>query len=347
MRLRTPLMLLSLFVVVATVATWLVFVTLRREVQGPTNTYSAMFTDASGLKTGDDVRIAGVRVGRVDSIDLDDNLARVTFRVEKNQPLYTDTAASVPYQNIIGQRYLGLSPGTAHQHTLLADRDRIPVQRTRASFDISNLLNGFKPLFALLSPQQVDNLTDGIIQALQGDSGSVLTLVTQTSALAQTLAGPDAVLGDVINNLNEVTAVLAKQNTNLQTLIGQSRDIMVTLAGRRDELVASVGSVNSAVGRLAQIVTAIYPDLQQLIARDPGFLAHLTGAGQDRFSITATNLILVWKGLARITQSGAYIDGYLCDINSTIFAFLSRVIPALVKLGSPGNIVEHSPICSK
>lgn len=347
MTLRKPLMMLSLFLVVATAATWLVFVTLRREVQGPTNTYSAMFTDASGLKIGDDVRIAGVRVGRVDSIDLDGTLARVTFRVEKNQHIYNDTTASVTYQNIIGQRYLGLSPGTAQQHTLLADKDRIPVERTRPSFDISNLLNGFEPLFALLSPQQVDNLTNGIIQALQGDSGSVLTLVTQTSALAQTLAGPDAVLGDVINNLNEVTTVLAKQNTNLQTLIGQSRDIMVTLAGRRDELVASVGSINSAVGRLAQIVTAIYPNLQQLITRDPGFLAQLTGEGQERFSMMAANLILVWKGLARMTQSGAYIDGYLCDINSTIFAFLSRVIPAIVKLASPGNIVEHSPICSK
>jgi phospholipid/cholesterol/gamma-HCH transport system substrate-binding protein len=347
MRLRKPLMTLSLFLVVATVATWLVFVTLSREVQGPTNTYSAMFTDASGLKLGDDVRIAGVRVGRVDSIDLDGTLARVTFRVEKNQPLYTDTTASVPYQNIIGQRYLGLSPGTVQQHTRLADKGRIPLQRTRPSFDISNLLNGFKPLFALLSPKQVDNLTNGIIQALQGDSGSIWTLVTQTSALAQTLAGPDAVLGDVINNLNDVTAVLAEQNTNLQTLIGQSRDIMVTLAGRRDELVASVGSINGAVGRLAQIVTAIYPDLQQLIARDPGFLAHLTGEGQQRFSATVTDLILVWKGLARMTQSGAYIDGYLCDINSTIFAFLSRSIPAIVRLASPGNIVQHSPICSK
>lgn len=347
MRLRRPLMMFSLFLVVATVASWLVFVTLRREVQGPTNSYSAMFTDVSGLETGDDVRVAGVRVGRVDGIDLDGILARVTFRVEKNQPVYSDTTVSVTYQNIIGQRYVGLSPGSAQQHTLLADKDRIPVERTRPSFDISHLLNGFEPLFALLSPQQVDNLTGGIIQALQGDSGSVLTLVTQTSSLAKTLAGPDAVLGDVINSLNEVAAILAKQNTNLQTLIGQSRDIMVTLAGRRDELVASVGSINSAVGRLARIVASIYPDLQQLIVREPGFVAQLTGEGQDRFSMMAANLILVWKGLARMTQSGAYIDGYLCDVNSTIFAFLSRVIPGIVKLASPGNIVQHSPICSK
>jgi phospholipid/cholesterol/gamma-HCH transport system substrate-binding protein len=329
------------------VATWLVFVTLRREVPGPTNTYSAMFTDVSGLKTGDDVRIAGVRVGRVDDIDLDGTLARVSFRVEKNQPLYNDTNASVAYQNIIGQRYLGLAPGNDQQHTLMSDKDRIPVERTRPSFDISNLLNGFEPLFALLNPQQVDNLTTGIIQALQGDSKSVLTLITQTSTLAETLAGPDAVLGDVINNLNTVTAVLAKQNTNLQTLIGQSRDVMVTLASRRDELVASAGSINSAVGRLAEIVNNVYPDLQEFIEREPGLLAHLTGDGRDRFSMLAANLILIWKDLARITQSGAYVDGYLCDINSSIFAFLSRVIPGIVKLASPGNIVQHSPICGK
>jgi phospholipid/cholesterol/gamma-HCH transport system substrate-binding protein len=345
MRYRKPLIGLSLFLVIATVSTWLVFNTLRREVPGPTNTYSAVFTDVSGLKLGDDVRLAGVRVGRVDGVDLDGTLAKVTFRVQKNQVLYDDTIASVTYQNIIGQRYLGLSPGTSGHHAPLANNGRIPVGRTKPSFDISNLLNGFEPLFTLLSPQQVDNLTNGIIQALQGDSGSILTLITQTSALAESLAGPDAILGEVINNLNDATDILAKQDANLQAVIRQSRGALATLAVRRDELVASGGSINRAVGRLAVIINNIYPDLQQLTHREPGFIAHLTGEGRDRFSMVAANLILIWKGLARMSQDGAYIDGYLCDINSTIFAFLGRVIPAVVKLASPGNIVEHSPIC--
>jgi phospholipid/cholesterol/gamma-HCH transport system substrate-binding protein len=347
MRYRKPLILLSLFLVVSTVSTWLVLNTLRREVTGPVNAYSAIFTDVSGLKTGDDVRIAGVRVGRVDGIDLDGTQAKVNFRVQRNQPLYNDTVVSVTYQNIIGQRYIALSPGTAQHHAPLANAARIPVERTKPSFDISNLLNGFEPLFELMSPQQVDNLTNGIIQALQGDSGSVLTLITQTSALAETLAGPDAVLGDLINNLNDVTAILAKQNTNLQTVIRQSRDVVVTLANRRDELMASVGSINLAAGRLAEIVNNVYPQFHQLMVREPGFLGLLTGDAKDRFSMFMANLILVWKGLARASQSGAYADGVVCDINSTIFAFLGRVIPAFVKLASPGNIVQHSPICSK
>jgi phospholipid/cholesterol/gamma-HCH transport system substrate-binding protein len=342
-----PAITLSVFLVVSLVASWLVFNTLRRDVPGPTFDYSATFTDVSGLKTGDDVRIAGVRVGRVDSIELEGTQARVGFRVERDQRLYTDTTATVTYQNIIGQRYIGLASGNDPKHTLMPDEGHIPVEHTRPSFDISALLNGFEPLFALLSPEQVDNLTSGIVESLQGKSGSVLTLLTQTSALAQTLAGPDAVLGELISNLDAVTAVLAKQNSNLQTLISQTSDVMATLGARRDELVKSAASIEHAVTRLAQIVASVYPELDQFITREPGFLGHLTGEGRDRFSMFAANLILVWKGLARASQSGAYADGYICDVNSTVFAFLSRVIPAVVKLASPGNIVQHSPICSK
>ena len=87
---RKSLIGLSLFLVAAIVTTSMVFVTLRRDVSGPTNTYTAMFTDVSGLHPGDDVRIAGVRVGRVDSIDLDGTLAKVTFRIAKDQECRSD-----------------------------------------------------------------------------------------------------------------------------------------------------------------------------------------------------------------------------------------------------------------
>lgn len=345
MRYRSALIGLSLFLVVSTIATWLVFTTLRREVTGPTNTYTAVFTDISGLHSGDDVRTAGVRVGRVDRVELDGNLARVTFRVPKTHALYDDTMASVTYQNIIGQRYLGLSPGTDTFHTRLPDHGNIPVEHTSPSFDISHLLNGFEPLFTLLSPQQVDNLTGGIIHALQGDSASLVTLISQTSALAESLAGPDQILGEVIANLDEVTAVLAHQDRDLQAVIDHSRAALSTLAARRDELTASTGSITQATDRMSVLLDAVYPQLDELLRREPGFVGHLTGEGRERFAHYGGNLVLVLKGLSRATQSGSYIDGYICDINSTVFAFLGRVIPGTVKLASPGNIVQHSPIC--
>jgi phospholipid/cholesterol/gamma-HCH transport system substrate-binding protein len=343
---RKPLIGLSLFLVVAAVASWMVFVTLRREVTGPTNTYSAIFTDVSGLHPGDDVRVAGVRVGRVDGVDLEGTLAKVSFRVQREQVLYHDTIAAVIYQNIIGQRYLGLSGGTSGDRTPLADRSQIPLERTRPSFDISYLLNGFEPLVALLDPRQVDNLTNGIIQALQGDSGSVLTLITETSALAESLAGPDQVLGELITKLNDVVTNLARQSDGLQTMIGQTRDVLVTLGNRRDQMVASTGSIRAAMVRLATITDNIRPDLQEIIRREPGFTAHLTGDARQRFAYMGANLPTLLKGLARVSEDGAYLNGYLCDVDSSIFAFLSRVIPAVVRLASPGNITQHSPMCT-
>ncbi|MCB9438858.1 MAG: MCE family protein [Mycolicibacterium sp.] len=337
----------GVFLAVSIALTWLVFITLRREVQGPTNTYTAMFTDVSGLKPGDDVRMAGVRIGRVDGIDLDGRLARVTFRIQRNQTLYDDTVATITYQSIIGQRYVGLAPGKSEQHTAVASGYRIPLEHTRPSFDISNLLNGFEPLFTFLSPQQVDNLTGGLIKAFQGDDGSVLNLITQTSALAQTLAGPDAVLGDLITHLNEVTAIVAAQSTNTQDLIRHSRNVMVALSERRGELVDSVGSIGSATTQLARVLDGMYADLDAIITREPGFVAHMAGPGRDRLSMFGSNLPSVWRSLSRMTQSGAYVDAYLCDINVTVFASLGRVVPGMVKLASPGNIVQHSPICSK
>jgi phospholipid/cholesterol/gamma-HCH transport system substrate-binding protein len=286
-----------------------------------------------------------VRVGRVDGVDLEGTLAKVTFRVQNEQVLYTDTVASVTYQNIIGQRYLGLSPGSTGDQKKLPEHGEIPVEHTEPSFDLTYLLKGFEPLFTLLDPKQVDNLTTAIIESLQGDSGTVLSLITQTSALAGLVAGPDQVLGEVITNLDAVVTNLATQNANLSTVISHTRDVMAGLSNRREELRASVGSISATMGRLATIADSVYPDLHELTTRQPGFAAHLVGDGRDRFAFFGANLPYLLKGLARITQSGAYGDVYICDVDSSLFAFLKRLIPDIVRAATPGDVIKHSAVC--
>ncbi|SEA60478.1 MULTISPECIES: MCE family protein [unclassified Mycobacterium] len=342
---RKPLIGLSLFLAFAIVVTWMVYRTLDRGISGTTNSYSATFTDVSGLHAGDDVRVAGVRVGRVDDVELDGTHAKVTFQVQKDQRLYSNTIASVTYQNIIGQRYLGLSSGTGSESRPLAAGGRIPLEHTEPSFDITYLLRGFEPLFTLLDPKQVDNLTEGIIQALQGNNGSVLSLITQTSALAQTFGGPDQVLGDLIVNLNTVVTNLASQNANLQMVITHTRDIMVGLGNRRDELRASVGSITKTVGRLATIADNVYPDLHSLVTREPGFTTQLTGDARNRIGFLGANLPAGLKALARFTQEGSYADIYACDVTSSMFKFLTTLIPAYVSGATPGNTIKHSAVC--
>ena len=344
-RYRRPVIGFAVFMATAVAMTWMVFATLQREVAGPTNTYSAIFTDVSGMAPGDDVRVAGVRVGRVDKIDLAGTLAKVTFRVQRNQVLYTNTVASVTYQNIIGQRYLGLSQGPAGDQTPLPNLGQIPKERTNPSLDLSYVLNGFEPLFTQLDANQVDNLANAIIEALQGDSGSILVLTTQASALAETLAGPDQVLGDLIANLNQLTSSLAAQNTNLQTMIREARGAMAELANRRETLVSSVGSINSTAGRLATVVNNITPDLQEFVGRQPGFLDYGLHDGRQRFAYMAANLPFLIKGLARITQEGSYMNAYACDVDFALWRGLFNWFRAFVAWTTPGNETKHTQMC--
>ena len=243
MRYRGALIGLSLFMIVAVMLTWLVYVTLRRDVAGKTVPYAALFSDVFGLREGDDVRMAGVRVGRVEKIELQGDLAKVSFVVQSNQQLLGTTVASVTYQNIVGQRYLGLSLGKIGDPGQLPAESVIPVDRTDPSFDVGTLLNGYEPLFSVLNPRDADNLTKGVIQSLQGDEASIAALVDQTSRLTESFAGRDEALGQVITHLNVVVDNLARHNNDLDQVITQARDMVSTFDARRPELVSSTGSV--------------------------------------------------------------------------------------------------------
>ena len=186
MRTRKALIGFSLFAVIALGLTYVMWSTLLRSIDGETHEYTATFTDVLGLRSGDDVRMAGVRVGRIESIALDDaNHPRVTFRVQADQQLYANTKALVRYQNLIGQRYVALAAGPGDAGPLSAGGE-IPIERTEGSFDISTLLAGFQPLFAVLQPDQVNSLSETLVQALQGNGVSMSTLITEAAGLAAT-----------------------------------------------------------------------------------------------------------------------------------------------------------------
>jgi len=342
---RKPLIGLSLFMIVAVTLTWLIFASLRRDVAGSTTPYSAMFTDVYGLREGDDVRVAGVRVGRVEKVELDGKRAKVSFVVQQDQRLFGTTVASVTYQNIVGQRYLGLSLGNEGDPTPLRPGSVIPLERTEPSFDVTKLLNGYEPLFSLLNPRDADNLTNGIIQSLQGDTSSLATLVGQTSTLTETFAGRDQALGHVITDLNKVVGSLAEQNTNFDGALTQTRKVVASLDERRTELVDSLGSASRTLSHVAAIASADYPALRELIDRKPGVTRHLLDV-EPQVAFFGDNLPLMLKGLARAAGNGSWGNAYLCDVNFLgFFPGLNDVVPIIVNAATPGNKMQFTPRC--
>ena len=353
MTFRGTLIGLCLFMVVSTVLTWLVYATLRRDVAGATTGYAAVFTDVYGLREGDDVRMAGVRVGRVEKVTLDGKLAKVSFIVQSDQKLYGNTVASVTYQNIIGQRYLGLSLGTLGSTEQLPRGSVIGVEHTEPSFDVGALLNGFKPLMSLLDPKQADDLTRGVLESLSGDQASITALVDQSSTLTATLAGRDEVLGDLITSLNRLTGTIAGQNDQLDHALTQARRAVADLDSRRPVLQSSVGSLAQTTRQLARIADEVFPSLEEMINREPGFTKHMAGI-EPQLAFTGANLPLLLKGLGRAFGDGAYGTAYLCDLNATgFFPGLNDVTTIIVNAATPGNarpitrenLAWHSPRC--
>lgn len=345
MKYRGALIGLSLFMVVSVTLTWLVYVTLRRDVAGDTVPYAAVFTDVFGLRQGDDVRMAGVRVGRVENVELEGSNAKVSFVVQADQQVLGNTVASVTYQNIVGQRYLGLSLGTVGDTAPLPAGSVIPVDRTDPSFDVGALLNGYEPLFSVLNPRDADNLTKGVIASLQGDEASIAALVDQTARLTDSFAGRDQELGEVITDLNAVATNLARHNGDLDHVIAQTRTMVSTFDARRPELVESMGSISRVVQQLSVVADDVHPPLNELVTREPGFAAHMVTI-EPQLAFTGANLPLLLKGFARITNEGAYFNTYACDLNATgFFPGLNDVTPIIVAAATPGNKTAYSPRC--
>lgn len=344
-RRRGPLLGLCLFLVVATVLTWMVYVTLRRDVGGPATSYSAVFTDVFGLREGDDVRVAGVRVGRVQTIELQGTLAKVSFLVQDGHRLTTGTVAAVDYQNIVGQRYLALDRGRAEAATVLPAGSVIGIDRTEPSFDIGTLLNGYEPLFAVLDPDQVNNLTNAVVGSLQGDTAAITQLVDQTSVLTETFVGQDRALDRVIAGMDGVVGNLAGQNDHFERTITAARKAVTAFDNRRDSLVSSLGTMTAVAGNLSRIGRDVQPTVRDMLNRQPGYTRHMLDI-EPQIAYTGLNTPLLLKGLSRVFGEGAYMNAYACDVNVYgFFPGLNDVVPIIVDAATPGGTAKHTPKC--
>ncbi|QIS23832.1 MCE family protein [Nocardia terpenica] len=340
MSIRRPLIGFGIFALVSVLVTVVVWNTLARTVSGDTNTYSATFSDVLGLRAGDDVRMAGVRVGKVEKIEIDrQHHARVTFIVQRDQTLYGDTKALVRYQNLIGQRYVALAAGTKGDDTVLRNGGSIPLDRTEPSFDISGLLNGFQPLFDSLSPDKINDLSNTFVQALQGDGVSLSAFITQAAAVAGDFQRRDAILSDVITNLSAVMQGLAKRGDELETLVTQTRALIGGLYEQGQSLQSSTVQIANATTSLVNMVSQVQPKITaaQNSTRDALSLLIDNGSKLDQAAVDLPNVL---DDLGKATSEGAYNNAYVCSLDVSLYGVL---LPRGLVPQIGGN--SHSAVC--
>src|SRR6478735_3464739 len=235
MKWKGSLVKLVVFALVTLAATGALAMTIANIQFGSKASYTAMVTDATGVVEGQDVRIAGVRVGEVSGVHVakapgtGQSVAQIDFTVLKSSVLTQGTEVTVKYRNLVGQRYLALTQGTGSPAPL-ADGATIPLARTHPALDLTVLFNGFKPLFAALSPNDVNELSGLLIQTLQGEGGDVNTLLAKTASLTSAIADRDAVIGRTIDNLNTVLGTVDAHDQQLLSLIKDDVSQLRTLA---------------------------------------------------------------------------------------------------------------------
>jgi phospholipid/cholesterol/gamma-HCH transport system substrate-binding protein len=272
----------------------------------------------------------------VDVVKLRDNVAWVKFKVQADQPVLRSTAVAIRYQNLIGQRYLSLVPGTGAAKPL-RDGARIPQDRTEPSFDLSALLNGFEPLFSLLEPNDINKLSDTIIQVLQGSGPAMNTLLTQTAELTTKFASRDEVIGQVLDNLTIVLGHLATKGDQFHDLIVQTQSLVNGLAKNADPIIGAMESIHKVAGN----VTGLIQDIRPAVKTDLVKLNQVAGLFLSQGPLvagTVQELPNFLGELARVTQSGSWLNLYACEIDLGLAGFPSGVVPQL--LGT-----KHTEVC--
>ncbi|WKN49178.1 MCE family protein [Nocardioides sp. Arc9.136] len=324
---------LLVFMVTTALATGLLIVVIGNLSFGATREYKAVFVDATGVNKGDDVRVAGVKVGTVQGIDIVDRTrAQVTFSVEEDTSLSEATNASIRYRNLVGQRYISLSQGIGATDEL-EDGATIPVDRTSPALDLTVLFNGFKPLFQALSPDDINKLSYEIVQVFQGEGGTLEGLLASTASVTQTLADRDQVIGDLIDNLDQVLDRLGDRDDQLSELIVNFRTFVGGLKTDRQAILSSLDQISDlsveTAGLVEGIRTPFIEDIKQL--------RRVTGnidANKAELDRALQVLPIKLNKVGRTATYGSFFNFYLCHFQGRIRLPANISIPLTYSVGS-------------
>jgi phospholipid/cholesterol/gamma-HCH transport system substrate-binding protein len=331
-----PLIKLIVFLVITAIMTYILGATIANSSYGSTNSYKAAFSDVTGLQLGDDVRIAGVRVGTVTDISIEQNdknvgYAEVTFSVQKTDPLPASAVVNLRYRNLVGQRYLDVEQGAGDPNKLLpagaticGGPDPANCPNTHPAVDLTVLFNGFTPLIKGLSAPEINKLAYNLIQTLQGEGGALESLLSTIAHLTNALADKDQVIGSVIDNLTSTLTAVGERDAELNDLIIQLKNFFSGLAADRH----TIGDAIVGINKLAVNTSGLLEKVRGPFARDVRSITGLVdelNKNSDTLTFVLKQLPPTVGALIRTASYGSWFNFYLCEASGTL------VLPGGVK----------------
>ncbi|MFE6925447.1 MlaD family protein [Nocardia sp. NPDC057663] len=282
------------FTVVISVMLFAIIAAITRPIGGEADTYVAEFTDASGLKAGDDVRMYGVAVGKVRAITLDSNIAEVRLTVHSGHPIFDNTMLAIRYQNLTGQRYIDIQqPDQADGP--VAPGATIDTNHTLPSFDITTLFNGLQPVFSEFSPGALNQFAESMLAVIEGTGHGLGPAMDAVENLSRYVTDRQQVISALVHNLQTISDRIGGRSPQLITLIAGLAEVFTALDQRidgmidyaltvpplllpLDHLAATLGLTPDPNPDLNALIHNAFPDPQEaldVLGRLPGLLQSL------------------------------------------------------------------------
>jgi phospholipid/cholesterol/gamma-HCH transport system substrate-binding protein len=231
---RSAAIRLAVFAVVSGALTWWI----AAQITGaePEDGYElvASFDDVAGLYSGDDVRLAGIPIGRVSDVDVVDGTAVVRFVVRTDVEVPSDSTVAVRWRNLIGQRFLSIEPGAAT--TMLGDGDT--VAESDDVIDLGQVVNQLSPLAQAVGPEQVNRILTALVTAFEGNEGNYDALLADLGSLSNVLAEREAQLGQMLADYDTITSAIASRDDQIAAMATNLASITGTL-NATDELIST------------------------------------------------------------------------------------------------------------
>lgn len=315
---------LGIFILVTTLATSLLVILIGNLSFQGTNDYEAEFVDVAGVVTGDDVRIAGVKVGSVKSIETvnpdggetNDTRAVVTISVFESSTLTKASTASIRFRNLVGQRYIQLAEGMGDS-SVLEPGGTIPISQTSPALDLTVLFNGFKPLFEALSPDDLNKLSFEVISVFQGEGGTLKSLLNSTASVTQTLANRDDLIADLLDNLDFVLDRVADRESELSALIKNFRTLVGGLNEDREVILGSLDDISRLSVETADLVSGIRPPFVEDIKQLRRLTANIN-RNKGELDRALQVLPIKLNKVGRTAIYGSFFNFFLCDFQGKV-----------------------------
>jgi phospholipid/cholesterol/gamma-HCH transport system substrate-binding protein len=315
MSIRGTAIKLGIFAVVLLMFTAIIIVVFGQMRFDRTTGYSAIFSNASGIRAGQFVRASGVEVGKVSKVEIlnGGSQVKIDFNVDRGLPLFEGTTASIRYLNLIGDRYMELKRGDSDKR--LPGGGTIPLERTQPALDLDALIGGFRPVFQALDPDKVNGIAQSIITIFQGQGGTINDILDQTASLTSALADRDQAIGEVIKNLNTVLDTTVKHQQQFDETVVDFEKLITGLKDRADPIASSVADISDAAGTIGDLLADNRPLLQ-------GTIGYLEGVQQplvdqkDKLNDILVRLPTAFKIIGRAGGIyGDFFNFYSCDIS--------------------------------